>query len=367
LVKPCPPFPGRIADSPHSTFQDDPVKAKLPALACATLLALGGFARSAEVEPLLPAATEQIIHINVKKGFDSDIVKKYGLAPLKLQLEKKEAKDFLEEIGFDPLKDIESITVAIWGDKPPEEKGKRGTPPDTLSILRGSFDPNKLFAAAEKYARQKPDVVSIVEEGDYKLVRFVSGDGKPGFAAVADEKTLVVGSDKAVVAEAVTTAIKKSKPAIGKALALLVKKQDDNATMFYCGILEDKFKSLPEAKLPPLPLGDWPFEGGKINDGLKNLSTLAVTMRVGKEIFVDMALGMKDQDSADDFGSTMSKLVDLLKTLLPLAALQQPKLQTLVNEFNNTVKTKVKDTTITLSVKLSAEAIGKATGAPDEE
>jgi len=80
-----------------------------------------------------------------------------------------------------------------------------------------------------------------------------------------------------------------------------------------------------------------------------------------------MALGMKDQDSADDFGSTVTKLVDLLKTLLPLAALQQPKLQTLVNEFNSTVKTKVKDTTITMSLKLSAEAIGRATGTPDDE
>jgi len=343
------------------------VKAKLPALAFSTILAFSSVARSAEVEPLLPAATEQVIHINVKKGFDSDIVKKYGLAPLKLQLEKKEAKDFLEEIGLDPLKDIETITVAIWGDKPPEKKGERGTPPDTLSVLRGSFDPNKLFAAAEKYAKQKPDVVSIVEEADYKLVRFVGRDGKPGFAAVADEKTLVVGSDKALVAEAITAAVKKSKPSIGKELTLLVRKQDDNATMFYCGILEDKFKSLPEAKLPALPLGEWPFEGGKINDGLKNLNTMAMTMRVGKEIFVDVALGMKDQDSADDFGSTMAKLVDLLKTLLPLAALQQPKLQSLVNEFNSTVKTKVKDTTITFSVKLSAEAIGKATGAPDEE
>lgn len=336
-------------------------------IALAATFTIVPFARSAEVEALLPAQTEQVVHINVKKAFDSDIVKKYGLPPLQLQLEKKEAKDFLEEIGFDPLKDIETITMAIWGDKPPEKKGERGTPPDTLSIIRGNFDPNKLFTASEKYAKQKPDVLSIVEEGDCKLVRFVGGDGKPGFAAVADEKTLVVGSDKTLVAETVTAAGKKAKPAIGKALALLIQKQDDKAAFFYCGILEDKFKSIPEAKLPPLPIGEWPFEGGKINDGLKNLSSMAFTLRVGKEIFIDMALGMKDQDSADDFGSTVTKLVDLLKTLLPLAALQQPKLQTLVNEFNSTVKTKVKDTTITMSLKLSAEAIGRATGAPDDE
>ena len=337
-------------------------------LAVAALaLGLNPALRAAEIEPLLPAETEQVIHINVKQSFDSDIVKKYALPPLTKQLEKKEAKDFLEEIGFDPLKDIETITVAIWGDKPPEKKGEKGTPPDTLSVLRGAFDPNKLFAAAEKYARQKPDAVSIVEEGDYKLVRFVGGDGKPGFAAVADEKTMVVGSDKTIVAGAITAATKKSKPAIGKTLANLIKVQDDKASVFYCGILEDKFKNLPEAKLPPLPLGEWPFEGGKINDGLKNLSTVGITVRLGKEIFVDFALGMKDVDAADDFGSTLTKLVDLLKTLLPLAAVQQPKLQKLVDEFNSTVKTKTKDKAITVSLKLSAQAIGKATGAPDDD
>jgi hypothetical protein len=333
----------------------------------ALALALNPALRAAEIEPLLPVETEQVIHINVKQSFDSDIVKKYALPPLTKQLEKKEAKDFLEEIGFDPLKDIETITVAIWGDKPPAKKGEKGTPPDTLSVVRGSFDPKKLFVAAEKYARQKPDAISIIEEGDYKLVRFVGGDGKPGFAAVADEKTLVVGSDKTIVAGAITAATNKSKPAIGKALTLLLQKQDDKASIFYCGILEDKFKDLPEAKLPPLPLGDWPFEGGKINDGLKNLRTMAVTVRLGKEIFLDVALGMKDLDSADDFGVTISKLVDLLKALLPLAAAQQPKLKPLVDEFTDTVKTKVKDKAITLSLKLSAGAIGKATGNPDDE
>src|SRR4051794_27604271 len=88
----------------------------------ATALCLNAGLRAAEIEPLLPAETEQVIHINVKQSFDSDIVKKYALPPLVKQLEKKEAKDFLEEIGFDPLKDIETITVAIWGDKPPEKK-----------------------------------------------------------------------------------------------------------------------------------------------------------------------------------------------------------------------------------------------------
>jgi len=326
-----------------------------PALLCA-----------AEIESLLPAETEQVIHINVKQAFDSDIVKKYALPPLLKQLEKKEAKDFLEEIGFDPLKDIETITMGVWGDKPPEKRGEKGTPPDTLSVLRGSFDPNKLFAAAEKYARQKPDAVSIVEEGDCKLVRFVGGDGKPGFAAVADEKTLVVGSDKKLVADSVTAAGKKAKPAMSKALTLLVQKQDDKAAFFYCGLLDDKFKNIPEAKLPPLPLGEWPFEGGKINDGLKNLSTVAVTVRLGREILFDASLGMKDVDSADDFGVTIEKLVGLLKTLLPLAALQNPKLQTLVDEYASTVKTKVKGTTITVTLKLSANAIARATGNPDD-
>ena len=58
--------------------------------------------------------------------------------------------------------------------------------------------------------------------------------------------------------------------------------------MFYCGVLDEKFNKLPEIKLPDLPLGKWPLEGGKINDGLKNLHTLAVTVRIGKEFKIEV-------------------------------------------------------------------------------
>ena len=66
------------------------MKAKLPLLALATIFSLGTISSGAEVEPLLPAVTEQVIHINVQKGFDSDIVKKYALEQIKQALDSAE-------------------------------------------------------------------------------------------------------------------------------------------------------------------------------------------------------------------------------------------------------------------------------------
>lgn len=327
------------------------------ALFASALFAPAG--RAADPDPLLPAETDQIYYVNVRQMLDSDIFKKNALPKFKEQLDKKGAKDFLEEIGFDPLKDLETITLGLYGEKLRELT--------TLAILRGTFDANKLFDAAVKYSKEKPDKLAIFEEGDYKLVRFVGDDGKPGFAAVADAKTLLVSSESKVVAKALDAAGGKPKPVLGKELTQLLKPLDEKASFFYAGLLEGRFKNLPDAKLPVLPIGEWPIDGGKLTDGLKNLTAVAATVRVGRELALEATLTMKDADSADDFGATLTTTTEFLKKLLPLAVLQDPTLEMLTKEFNNTMKVKSKDRNVVVGLKLSIEAISKAAKTPDDE
>jgi hypothetical protein len=310
-------------------------------------------ARSAEVDPLLPSETEQVAYMNVKQILASDIVKKFALGQIKQALEGNDAQKFLKEIGLDPLKDIDSAYIGLWG----EDKDNM----NTLAVVRGSFDAEKLFAAAEKAAKENADKVSIVEEGDYKLVKFVNKDGKPGYAAVADSKTVVVGTEKKIVANALTAAIKKVKPAINKDLAALVLKQDEKASMFMCGITEGKLKDIPDINVPVPGI-----DGDKIKDGLQKMNSMAMTLNLGKEIALDMVMGMKDADAADDFGATMAKLTDTVKTFLPLIGMQQPNAGELIKNITDTLKSKVKDKDISVTVKITAEAIGKATGKSDE-
>ena len=305
--------------------------------------------RTAEVDPLLPPETEQIVFMNVKQILGSDIIKKFALGQIKQTLEGNDAQKFLKEIGLDPLKDIDTVNVGVWG----QDKENM----NTLAVVRGTFDAEKLFAAAEKASKENADKVSIVEEGDYKLVKFVNKDGKPGYAAVADNKTVLIGSDKKIVAGGLTAAIKKVKPTLSKQLAALLLKQDEKASMFACGVTEGKLKDIPDINVPVPGI-----DGDKLKDGLQKMNTMSMTVNLGKEINLDIVIGMKDADAADDFGVTVGKLTDTVKTFLPLAGMQNPNAGDLIKDITDSLKSKVKDKDISLTVKVTAEAIGKATG-----
>jgi hypothetical protein len=322
-------------------------------LLAAFAVALPTAGRTAEVDPLLPSETEQVVYMNVKQILGSDIVKKFALGQIKQALEGNDAQKFLKEIGLDPMKDIDNVNVGVWG----QDKDNM----NTLAVVRGTFDAEKLFAAAEKASKENADTVSIVEEGDYKLVKFVNKDGKPGYAAVADSKTVLIGSEKKIVANGITAALKKVKPTINKDLAALLLKQDAKASMFMCGVTEGKLKDIPDINVPVPGI-----EGDKIKDGLQKMNSLAITVNLGKEIALDVVMGMKDADAADDFGATMGKLTDTVKTFLPLLGMNQPNAGELIKNVSDTLKTKVKDKDISLTVKITAEAIGKATGKSDE-
>jgi hypothetical protein len=303
--------------------------------------------RAAEVDALLPSETESIIHVNVKQILESDIIKKFALGQLKQTLEGNDAQKQLKELGLDPLKDINSVSAGVWG----QDKDDM----NYLAVIRGSFDAEKLFAAAEKASKENSEKVSIVEEGDYKLVKMVGDKNQVSYAAVADNKTVIVGSSKKIVAASLTAAIKKVKPTISKELAALLLKQDDKASMFICGVTEGKLKDIPDINVP-----GGLVDGEKIKDGLKKMNTMAVTLNLGQEVALDITMGMKDADAADDFGATVAKLTDTVKTLLAFA--NQPNMADLIKNVNDTLKSKVKDKEITLSVKVTAEAIAKAGG-----
>src|SRR5262249_51251925 len=88
-----------------------------PVLAAAVLAALATPAGAAEVDPLLPADTEAVMSVSVKQLLDSPLAKKdKGLEHLR-ELIKSEAEvdQALTDLGFDPLTDLDTITLAGRG------------------------------------------------------------------------------------------------------------------------------------------------------------------------------------------------------------------------------------------------------------
>jgi|GEM_PF-763940 len=334
------------------------------AMAAAIILVSATVGRAAEVDNLLPKETEFVVQINVKQLLESDIVKRVVAAATKKALSGKDAKKFtdgqklLEDLGFDPMKDVEKVTLGIWGTN--KDDG------NAIMIARGAFDAKKIKDAADAAAKETADKVAIVQEGDLELIKLTGEDGRPNYIVVVEGKFLISGSDKKFVAAAAALAVsaEKPKPVLSKELTALVLKQDAKASLFACGITTGKFDDIKGDFSPLKALG---VDGDKIKAGIGKMGTFALTVSVGKEVGFGLKMGMKDDDSADDFAAEISKLVTAAKTFLPIASSNQPTLKNLLDDVAKTLDTTSKDKFVAVTVKVAAESIGDAIGGGGDE
>lgn len=317
-------------------------------------LAAAPTARAAEVDPLLPADTEAVAYMNIKQMLGSDLMTKFALPKMKEAMKAGEAAAMLEKLGLDPLKDIDSATMGIWGSDPQDMK--------VIGVLRGKFDGDKLMAAAAEFAKASPDKMSLVEEGDFKMVKFTGDNGKPGYASVADGKTIVIGSDKKAVADSLTAKKAGAKAKLSKELTALVLKQDEKASMFICGMTDGKFNNLP-GNIDGIP----GIDGDQLKQQLGKMTNAVMTLRLGKDVTLEITTGMKDADAADGFGGNIGKLIDMAKMFIPVVAGNAPpQFQPLIGDVTKTLKHSVKKSDVTISLKLSADALAKAGQGMDE-
>lgn len=320
------------------------------------LLFLGSLAlttRAAEVEPLLPAETEGVMFVNVRQILESELVKEYALGQMKQALEGADAQKMMKQLGLDPLKDIDRATIGTWGDDPIDMK--------VFGVIRGNFDPAKLFEASQKAAKDEADRVSIVTEGKYKLVKFTPEDEfqPPFYFAVADEKAVVMANEAKLVTNALDAVASGAKPAVKKELQALILTMDEKASMFLCGLTDGKVGDIPPINLPGV-------DGDKLADQLKDMRSLSMTLRLTQDINFEIGMGMKDANSADDFGGTVDNLIGTAKAFLPLLAAQAPQAQPLVNEVTKTLRTRVKDKQVVVSMKVTADSLSGLAGGFDE-
>jgi hypothetical protein len=254
----------------------------------------------------------------------------------------------VKELGLDPLKDINKMTMGVWGEQPEMS---------FVMVMRGKFDPVKLFEAAEKQSKTMGDRIAIVSEDKYKLVKITSENETqpPAYFSVADNNTIIAASDPKVAVKVVKAAETGAKPSLSKELSQLVLQQDEKASMFMCGVVGDKISDLP----PGINLPN--VDPKKLQEQLSNVKSLAVTLRLSEDVALEIAAGMKNEDAATDFGITMASLVDTAKTFLPFAAAQQPMAKPVVDDLVKTLKSDVKKNNVILTIKLSADAIASAT------
>src|SRR5262245_42798589 len=115
----------------------------------AALVVLPAPARAAEFEKYLPNDTDTVLTVNVRQGIESALGKKYREPAAKLLKDATEVREVLNDLGFDPFKDIQRVTMALG-----ESAFQAAVQPGQVStgaglgcvIVQGKFDLAKFNA-----------------------------------------------------------------------------------------------------------------------------------------------------------------------------------------------------------------------------
>jgi hypothetical protein len=316
------------------------------AILAGVLTANSSTTRAAEPDKLLPADADTVVSVNTKQILDSDIVKKYALEQLKQALDGQDAKKLLTDLGLDPLKDIDRVVVGA--------NIKSFSDFKYLMIVHGSFDPDKLYKAAEKRSKENADSFAMVKDGDTVVFKYTPENGeKPVYGTVVNDKTVIAASDRKMIATALKAAEAGKKAPIKPELADLVKRMDEKSSFYACGLVKGKFD---EFKLPQG--GNIPVDLTAIMKLLPLTESMALSVKIGADVAVDVTLGMKDNETADEMRNALDELIKQVKPLAALAGAAQPQAKPLT-DILNTVKTSAKDKDVTVSGKVTSANIGR--------
>ncbi len=308
-------------------------------LVLATAVAAATPTRAAEPDKLLPPDADVVVSMNLRQALGSEIVKRYALENLKQTLQGNDAQKFLRELGLDPLKDVDRVVVGM--------SGKDETDFKYLVVVHGTFDPEKLYKAAEAQTRADADHFALVKDGKDVMFKYTPDNGNPLYGTVVDEKRVILSGDKKGIADALAVPA-SAKAKLGGELTTLIKGMDDKSTLWVAALANGR---LDKVKLKG------PAANPGIQNSLGNLQTATLVVRVEKDVDLNIGLGMKDNDAAEEAGKTVNELLQTVKGALPFLAANDPKLKPLV-ESSKSLKSEVRDRTVVITGKLAGQAIG---------
>jgi hypothetical protein len=305
-------------------------------------------ARAAEVDKLLPNDTETVFTINVKQIFDSALVKKVGLDRAKQALkDQSEVTKVLDELGFDPFKDVDTIIVAAASGTDPEKQ---------LIIVRGKFDVDKFRKKAEEAAKENKDSIKITEVADglggktqlYEVNVPEAGNGQNLFVAFAGKGAIVASPGKDYVLDALEKEAGKRKTQLkNKELATLLGKVDAKQSMWTTVLGSTLEKS-------PLPGMD-----DTVKDIISKIDNAVFGLTIDKDIKLELVGNAKTADDAKKLGEMMEEGLDQATTILGLLVMQQKDLKPLLKILKD-VKPSVKDKAVAVELSLPGDLIEKA-------
>ena len=219
------------------------------------LCAGSAFSAAAEIEAGLPKKTTAVLTVNLKQLLHAPLVKQHAVAHLRQACQdSEEVRTALEALGFDPLRDLDRLTLALVGEG---EKAER------VLILRGRFDTERVHTAAKKLVAEYGDrfemhkdddlkYLSVVETGGHGSIVFGAGaNAKKGATlnvetkgclldifgkdciALVDKNTLVAASSDELLKETCKHLADKTPTALSKPMRRLLAELDSKQTIAF--------------------------------------------------------------------------------------------------------------------------------------
>jgi hypothetical protein len=300
-------------------------------------LAVGSFAISYAQESApkvqLPADTQALIRFNFRAMIDSPLAKKMG------EKEIIKALDFdveiLAEMGFDPLKDIDSITIAAPGGGDMEK---------CLIILAGKFKADKLVAKANEDAKNNEDNVKIHKAGDktiFELKDFFPDQQVPMFMMIASNSTILASTQKEYLEKALANSDSKL---ANKDFSALVEKLDPDLAISMVAVSS----AFPSKAIPE------PYKAI-----IEGIDSIGGGIGIDEDVTLKINVFTKDEDSSKKLKETMDQGMAQALGFLGLMAAQEKEL-TPVLEFVKSMKTSSKAKMLSLEGKLPGKMIEDA-------
>ena len=141
----------------------------------------------------IPADAIGVIYVDA----DAMNKSKFGkeLEKIKKEAPKKEEQEALEkfqkQIGFDPEKDLRSVTIGLLKSAEPM------SPPTAVAVMRGSFSPDKIVAAAKEnnLPVTTQDKLTVIDLGTLGDALNFGGEKIAAVAAIVDANTILLAPD----------------------------------------------------------------------------------------------------------------------------------------------------------------------------
>jgi hypothetical protein len=292
----------------------------------ATLVLSAGAVRGAEVDKYVPGDTEILVRVNFKQILESPLFKK-NIGKLREQIMKvEEVKDTLEALGFDPFKDLDTVTIAAVGASDPEK---------ALIVAHGKFNTEKFKAKGESAAKEGGEL-KIVKEGGHTLyevsVPNPAGE-RPIYVAIIDASTIAASPSKSSVVDALAVSEGKKEQKVKKDLQQLIEKSDadHSIAIFALGT------AIPAEQL----------------EGVKHI---VGHITLTDSIQAHFAILTSGSDKAKDLAKTIEDGLEQGKNFLNIFAMQQKELAPLTG-LVDTLKVSSEGNTVHVKGKISKETI----------